>query len=185
MSAGIRIEQDERSKIEAETIKAGFLDEGFIRTMRFSELNGPEEYDNTHLFIDWHACFEFGLQQLLDWKEWITRQKEDPELWRQVPEVQRKSIERTLEDINAYDFTKPSDDVKNIWTIRNRLMRWNWNLVVGVETYDGHVGILNGRMARDKGHKKDLLHVVESREQRKAEVSMGEREKRGWHFPGT
>src|SRR2546425_4866972 len=95
MSEGIRIESDKRTQIEAETIRAGFLDQGFINTMRFSELNGPEEYDNTHLYVDWHACFEYGLMQLWDWREWITRQKQDPEIWATVPEVQKASIERT------------------------------------------------------------------------------------------
>lgn len=180
MSEGIRIESDRRTRIEAETIRAGFLDQGFINTMRFSELNGPEEYDNTHLYIDWRACFGFGMQQLSEWKEWITRQQEDPELWGQVPEVQKKSIERTLTDLNAYDFGKPFDDKNNIKVIRDRLAKYNINLVGGVLVYDGQTGILNGRMARDKGHKKDLLKVTENRQQRDREIEIGDQEKK--HF---
>ena len=172
MSGDIKIESDKRTAVEAETIKAGFLDQGFINTMRFSELNGPEEYDNTHLYVDWHACFAFGLQQLLEWKEWITRQKEDAEQWNVIPEVQKKSIERTLLDIGAYDFEKALDDEKNIKTIRDRLARWNINLVGGLLVYDGHIGILNGRMARDKGHKKDLLKVTENRKERDKEIEI-------------
>ena len=178
MSEGIRIESDKRTQIEAETIRAGFLDQGFINTMRFSELNGPEEYDNTHLYVDWHACFEYGLMQLWDWREWITRQKQDPEIWATVPEVQKASIERTLLDIKGYDFKKPADDEKNIKIIRNHLAKYNWNLVVGIYDYDGHIGILNGRMARDKGHKKDLLKVTENRKERDKEIEIEGQKKR-------
>jgi hypothetical protein len=178
MSEGIRIESDRRTRIEAETIRAGFLDQGFINTMRFSELNGPEEYDNTHLYIDWRACFGFGMQQLSEWKEWIKRQKDDPELWKEVPEQQKKSIERTLLDMEAYDFTKPFDDKNNIKVIRDRLAKYNINLVGGMLVYDGQTGILNGRMARDKGHKKDLLKVTENRKEHDREIEIGQEQKK-------
>ena len=179
----IRTESDKRTQIEAETIKAGFLDQGFINTMRFSELNGPEEYDNTHLFIDWHACFSYGLQQLFEWQEWIKRQEENLDLWKEVPEAQKKSIMRTLDDLAKYKLELPCDNEENIKIIRNHLQKYNWNLVVGIYVYDGHVGILNGRMARDKGHKKDLLKVTENHKERDKEVRIGD-EKRGFHIPG-
>ena len=181
MSSEITVKPNARTETEAQTIKAGFLDQGFINTMRFSELNGPEEYDNTHLFIDWHACFEFGMQQLYDWKEWIQKQKEDPEEWKMVPEAQKKSIDRTLEDLKTYDFGKPCDDESNIKTIRNNLMKWNWNLACGIYIYDGHVGILNGRMARDKGHKKDLLEIAKNPTDKAQVVEIGESKKHFWN----
>ena len=149
-----------------------------INTMRFSELNGVEEYYNTHLFIDWHACFEFGLQQLLEWKEWITKQKDDTDLWKTVPEDQKKAIERTILDLQTYDFKKPCDDKNNIRAIRNNLSKYNWNLVVGIYDYDGHIGILNGRMAKEKGHMKDLLKVTENQKDREREIRIGEEEKK-------
>jgi len=183
LSQEIRITSDKRTEIEAKTIQAGFLDQGFINTMRFSELNGPEEYDNTHLYVDWHACFEYGLQQLMDWLEWIKRQEDIKEIWDAVPEEQKKRIQRTKKDIEKYRFDKPSDDKENIRTIRNHLQKYNWNLIVGVYDYDGHTGILNGRMARAKGHKNDLLKVVEGQRNREKEISMGE-QKRGFHIPG-
>ena len=39
--------------------------------------------------------------------------------------------------------------------------------------YDGHYAILNGRMARGKGHMKDLLKVTSERKEREREVQMG------------
>lgn len=180
MSEGIRIESDRRTRIEAEVIRSGFLDQGFLNTMRFSELNGPEEYDNTHLYIDWRACFTFGLQQLVEWDEWIARQKDDEKEWSQVPEDQKKSIERIRADINCFDFKKPFDSKENIKVIREKLAKWNINLVGGLLVYDGQTGILNGRMARDKGHKKDLLKVTENRKERDREIEMGEK-KEHWY----
>lgn len=148
--------------------------------MRFSELNGPEEYDNTHLFIDWHALFEEGLKQLYDWNQWILKQKEEEKIWAGVPEVQKKNITRILTDLAVYDMTKSCDDVKNIKAIRNYLMKWNWNLTLGIYVYDGHVGILNGRMARDKGHKKDLLEISRNPTDRGQVVEIGQQQKK--HF---
>jgi len=65
LSQPLRIESDQRTKIEAETIRAGFLDQSFIPTMRFSELNGLEEYDNSILWMVWHGYIEWGLQQIV------------------------------------------------------------------------------------------------------------------------
>ena len=183
MSEGIRIESDRRTRIEAEVIRSGFLDQGFLNTMRFSELNGPEEYDNTHLFIDWHACFEYGLQQLYDWKEWIQKQKDEQKLWAEVPEEQKKSIDRTQADLACFDFNKMFDDKNNIKVIRDKLAKYNINLVGGILVYDGQTGILNGRMARDKGHKKDLLKVTENRKERDRDIEMGEK-KGHWYTLG-
>lgn len=180
MSEGIKIESDRRTRIEAEVIRSGFLDQGFLNTMRFSELNGPEEYDNTHLYIDWRACFIFGLQQLVEWDEWIQKQKDDPVEWAKVPEDQKKSIERTRKDIALFDFDKMFDDKNNIKVIRDKLAKYNINLVGGILVYDGQTGILNGRMARDKGHKKDLLKVTENRKERDRDIGMGEK-KEHWY----
>lgn len=179
MSGDVKIESDKRTQVEAETIKAGFLDQGFINTMRFSELNGPEEYDNTHLYIDWHACFGYGLQQLLEWKEWVTRQEDDPKVWAEVPPEQKAAIARIKTDIDKFDFAKPIDHPENIKTIRDKLARWNINLVGGILVYDGQTGILNGRMARDKGHKKDLLEVTRNNRERDKEIEVAKQKRFG------
>lgn len=181
MSEGIRIESDRRTRIEAEVIRSGFLDQGFLNTMRFSELNGPEEYDNTHLYIDWRACMAFGLQQLVEWDEWIKKQKDDAKLWAEVPDEQKKSIARTQADLACFDFNKMFDDKNNIKVIRDKLAKYNINLVGGILVYDGQTGILNGRMARDKGHKKDLLKVTENRKDRERDIEMGEKKKDHWY----
>lgn len=180
MSEVVKIESDKRTQVEAKVIESGFLDQDFINTMRFSELNGPEEYDNTHLYIDWRACFAFGLQQLMEWKEWIQGQKDNAEIWAVVPENEKQSIERTLTDISAFKFDLPFDDKENIKIIREKLAKYNINLVGGLLVYDGQTGILNGRMARDKGHKKDLLKVTENRKERDREIEMGERRDHWW-----
>lgn len=180
MSSDIVVKPNPRTETEAQTIKEGFLGQGFINTMRFSELNGPEEYDNTHLFIDWHALFEEGLKQLYDWNQWILKQKEDEKIWNEVPEDQKKNITRTLADLAEYDTEKSCDDVKNIKWIRNKGMKWNWNLTLGIYVYDGHTGILNGRMARDKGHKKDLLEISRNPTDRGQVVEIGQQAKK--HF---
>lgn len=180
MSEGIIVKPNPRTETEAKTIREGFLGKDFVLSMRFSELNGPEEYDNTHLFIDWHALFEEGLKQLYDWNQWILKQKEDEKIWSEVPEVQKRSITRTLEDLSKYDMALPCDHVKNIGAIRNYLMKWNWNLTLGIYVYDGHTGILNGRMARDKGHKKDLLEISRNPTDRGQVVEVGQKQNK--HF---
>ena len=180
MSSPISIESDRRTRVEADTIRAGFLDQGFINTMRFSELNGLEEYDNTHLYVDWHALFSFGLQQLFEWKEWIKRQEDETPIWNTVPEEQKKAIQRTFTDLDEYEITKPIDDKQNIKVLRN-LAKYDWNICVGCYVYDGHVGILNGRMARDKGHKKDLLKITENQNNRKPDIHLGDEDKKHWY----
>ena len=51
----ITIQPDQYNLMLAENAKAAFIDQGFINTMRFSELNGDEEYDNTFLYAIWHG----------------------------------------------------------------------------------------------------------------------------------
>ena len=76
MSLGqtITIQPDQYNLMLAENAKAAFIDQGFINTMRFSELNGDEEYDNTFLYAIWHGYLETGLQQTNEYVEWILRE---------------------------------------------------------------------------------------------------------------
>jgi hypothetical protein len=139
----------------------GFTDQGFINTMRFSELNGEEEFDNTHLFIDWHALLEYGLQQLQEYQEWLQQEK-DSDRWSLVPEDQKKRIERWESDIGKFKKEFPADNIENIAVFRNYLSKYNVNIATAIYVYDGQTGILNGRMARGRGHKKELLQLNEN-----------------------
>src|SRR5437016_8905702 len=74
MGQSILIPPDQYNLMLAENAKAAFIDQGFINTMRFSELNGDEEYDNTFLYAIWHGYLETGLQQTNEYVEWILRE---------------------------------------------------------------------------------------------------------------
>lgn len=214
----INVESDERTKIEAETIRAGFLDQSFIPTMRFSELNGFEEYDNSLLWMLWHGFIEYGLQQVVAYNSWIIRELERMEegleesengadislatesnrpaptmeyisklldnenVRKTIPYDQRARIYRYFLDLSKfllYIQKRPGialDSEKVMWLMRTYLSSYNNNLSDGVILYDGHYAILNGRMARAKGHKKDLLKVTENRKERDKQVNMGKKE---------
>lgn len=213
----ITVESDQRTKIEAETIRAGFLDQSFIPTMRFSELNGFEEYDNSLLWMLWHGFIEYGLQQIVAYNSWIIRELErmeegldenengsdislagdakkpaptmdyisnlldDEHVRKTIPYDQRARIYRYFLDLSkflSYVGTRPGvalDSEKVMWLMRTYLSAYNNNISDGVILYDGHYAILNGRMARGKGHKKDLLKVTENRKERDKQVSMGKK----------
>src|SRR5207249_5193119 len=98
--------------------------------------------------------------------------------YKTVTDNKKKDIEQTIHDLSTYDFKKPCDDKNNIRAIRNNLSKYNWNLVVGIYDYDGHIGILNGRMAKEKGHMKDLLKVTENQKEREREIRRGAEEKK-------
>src|SRR5206468_12066425 len=74
MGQSIVIQPDQYNLMLAENAKAAFIDQGFINTMRFSELNGDEEYDNTFLYAIWHGYLETGLHQTNEYVEWILRE---------------------------------------------------------------------------------------------------------------
>lgn len=209
----ITVESDQRTKIEAETIRAGFLDQSFIPTMRFSELNGFEEYDNSLLWMLWHGFVEYGLQQIVQYNNWIIRELERMDMGQpenaidhslsvdakkpsptldyiaklldttpvknEIPYDQRARIYRYFMDLSLFlsHISRhpgiPLDSEKVMWLMRTYLSGYNNNISDGIILYDGHYAILNGRMARGKGHKKDLLKVTENRKERDKQVSMG------------
>ncbi len=214
LSQPLRIESDQRTKIEAETIRAGFLDQSFIPTMRFSELNGLEEYDNSILWMVWHGYIEWGLQQIVGYNSWIIREleriysglpedenggselqlnenlkKQAPTLdyieslldnenvRKTVPYDQRARIYRYFQDLSMFlvHLQKHQgvalDSERVMWMMRTYLTAYNNNLADGVVLYDGHYAILNGRMARNKGHKKDLLKVTENRKEHEKQIN--------------
>ena len=212
MGQEIKIESDKRTQVEAETLKAGFLDQGFINTMRFSELNGLEEYDNSFLWILWHSYIEWGLQQITQYNSWIIRELEmmssgvkeisdnsvvqkqgtvyldyiqamldDVKVKQKIPYDQRTRIYRYFQDLakflsyigNTKRLGIALDAQKVLWLLRTYLADYNENLTDAIVLYDGHYAILNGRMARGKGHMKDLLKVTSERKEREREVQMG------------
>ena len=240
----------------AENAKAAFIDQGFINTMRFSELNGDEEYDNTFLYAIWHGYLETGLQQTNEYIEWILRElatlAETPEkpfpkfidrinnplttlndvadlldriptaeTWlgnnyvtsedkRGLPYDQKQRIYRFFTDLSkvlegykalknvpppqAQEGTRvlsAKDEQVEVDTfhhymiglIRRYLTDYNQNLVDFVTFYDCHIAILNGRMARGRGHKKELLQLSQTALERKPGVQIGspsEDEKKHW-----
>ena len=164
----------------AKVTSTGFLDQGFINTMRFSELNGDEEYDNTFLYIAWHFMAEGGMQQVRQQSADLKRMKGDPEQWDKLKPNEKERVEDFILRAGEYDYTKPVDDKKNIWVMRNKLADINENVMDAVMFYDGHTAILNGRMARAKGHKKDLIEVVKSADRNEKDVQVGDGEKK--HF---
>lgn len=213
MSTPITIVPDQRTQIEAETIKAGFLDQSFIPTMRFSELNGLEEYDNSILWMVWHGHIEYGLQQIVGYNAWVIRELEriqsgrpeqdegvdlnlsedlkkqaptldyiakvldDANVKKVVPYDQRARIFRYFQDLSLFLThiqKKPGvalDSERVMWLMRTYLTPYNNNLADGVVLYDGHYAILNGRMARGRGHKKDLLTAIDTRKDRTPQVT--------------
>lgn len=214
-------------KTLSEGLKAAFIDQGFINTMRFSELNGDEEYDNTFLFIAWHGYLETGLQQLraynedllfnleriegislddlkklvakyppsktpghlfdeelfkLPYSEPVVKLQSDYQKYLEdlinseqvktvIPYEQRMRILRYIGDyftawktIALMAIRGERDGKKAIGTIRQYLADYNENLGVDFSLfYDGHTALLNGRMARDRGHKKELMSVAHGR----------------------
>src|SRR5437867_3114900 len=209
MSQSISVTPDRRTLVEAEVLRAGFLDQGFNKTMRFSELNGEEEFDNSFLWMLWHGYIEFGLGQLREYAHWILRELEmdgsdigfQDKLSQQkpldylegllkkredIPFDQRARIYRFFQDLlvirAALKDKTPIDHKDRITLIRSYLADYNENLSDAIILYDGHYAILNGRMARGKGHKKDLLEVVKDQRQREKEIQMGEENKKhGWN----
>jgi len=213
LSNAITIVPDQRTQIEAETIKAGFLDQSFIPTMRFSELNGLEEYDNSILWMVWHGYIEWGLQQVVQYNAWIIRELEvltesgnvddlsialkspntkptleyigklidNPAVKSAIPYDQRARIYRYFQDLALFLEAirkKPGialDSDKIMWLMRTYLASYNGNIADGIVLYDGHYAILNGRMARGRAHKKDLLSVTDNRKDRKPVVEMGKK----------
>jgi len=211
LSQPLRIESDQRTKIEAETIRAGFLDQSFIPTMRFSELNGLEEYDNTMLWMIWHGQIEYGWGRLLEYNNWIIRELEriyaglpeedvetvlSKELKNQAPTLtyigtlidseavrktipydQRARIYRYFLDLSLFLLhlqNNPGialDAGKSIWLIRTYVANYCNPIADGIIAFDGHYAILNGRMARNKGHKKDLLKVTENRKEHEKQIN--------------
>ena len=74
-----------------------------------------------------------------------------------------------------------------IGLIRRFLSDYNQNLVDFVTFYDCHIAILNGRMARGRGHKKELLQLSQTALERKPGVTIGQiggdDEKKSWWKP--
>jgi hypothetical protein len=261
MSLGqtVTIQPDQYNLMLAENAKAAFIDQGFINTMRFSELNGDEEYDNTFLYAIWHGYLETGLQQINEYVEWILREMailaeaapnslpfkdfktriESPvptlndvadlldriptaEVWwakegyyltadqdpkKGLPYDQKQRIYRFFLDLakilEGYKTLKtmpPSEDGTRVLSakeeqievdtfhhymiglIRRYLSEYNQNLVDFVTFYDCHIAILNGRMARGRGHKKELLQLAQTALERKPGVQVGapEDDKKHW-----
>ena len=255
MGQSIVIQPDQYNLMLAENAKAAFIDQGFINTMRFSELNGDEEYDNTFLYAIWHGYLETGLQQTNEYVEWILRElailSEGPgsqafpafkdrmgkpsttmqdlsdlldrvptaETWyegyyvtqddkRGLPYDQKQRIFRffidlskVLEGYGALKTLPPQEDGTRILSakdeavevdtfhhhmiglIRRYLSDYNQNLVDFVTFYDCHIAILNGRMARGRGHKKELLQLSQTALERKPGVQIGspaDDEKKHW-----
>lgn len=174
----------------AEGLKAAFIDQGFINTMRFSELNGDEEYDNTFLYIAWHGYLETGIQQLREYNEWLNRELEtiagddvvknddyskylnalleNQKVKDTIPYDQRMRIKRYIQDymsawttIGTMSLKGERDGKKAIGVVRQYLGDYNENLGVDFTLfYDGHTALLNGRMARGRGHKKEIMSVA-------------------------
>ncbi len=259
MSQAIVIPPDQYNLMLAENAKAAFIDQGFINTMRFSELNGDEEYDNTFLYAIWHGYLETGLQQINEYLEWILREMailaeaggaqkfpdfktrvDQPtttladvadlldriptaEVWwakegyyltkdvdpkRGLPYDQKQRIFRFFLDLSmvlqGYKTLKtlpPAEDGTRVLSakqelvevdtfhhymiglIRRYLADYNQNLVDFVTFYDCHIAILNGRMARGRGHKKEVLELSRTVGERKPGVQIGsptEDEKKHW-----
>src|SRR5438445_3539395 len=164
----------------AKVVGSGFLDQGFINTMRFSELNGDEEYDNTVLYIAWHFLAEGGMQQVRQQAADLRRLKTDPVQWNKLDAGEKERVEDIITRENAYDYSKPVDDKKNIWTMRNKIADINENVMDSIMFYDGHTAILNGRMARAKGHKKDLIDLSKNANANEKDIQVGDGEKK--HF---
>ena len=189
--------------------------------MRFSELNGFEEYDNSLLWMLWHGFIEYGLQQTVQYNNWILRELErmkegqteaieqglsvdarkpsptldyvaglldNENVKKEIPYDQRARIYRYFLDLSSFLLhiqKRPGvalDSEKVMWLMRTYLSAYNNNISDGVILYDGHYAILNGRMARGKGHKKDLLKVTENRKDRDKQVTMGK--KHFWNRDG-
>src|SRR3989475_9461296 len=165
----------------AKVTSTGFLDQGFINTMRFSELNGDEEYDNTFLYIAWHFMAEGGMQQVRQQDADLKRMKGDQEQWGKLQPNEKERVEDFIKRASEYDYTKPVDDKKNIWVMRNKLADVNENVMDAIMFYDGHTAILNGRMARAKGHKKDLIEVAKGADRNEKDVQVGDDKKHFWN----
>ena len=161
-------------------MSTGFLDQGFINTMRFSELNGDEEYDNTFLYIAWHFLAEGGMQQIRQQVADLTRLKGDSKQWGELKPNEQERVNEILTRASEYDYTKPVDDKKNIWVMRNKLADINENVMDSIMFYDGHTAILNGRMARAKGHKKDMIEMSKNTNANEKDIQVGDDEKK--HF---
>src|SRR5438093_2326145 len=129
LSQPLNIESGVLAKAMAVVLEAGFLNQGFINSMRFSELNGDEEYDNTFLYITWHALASGGMQQVREQVADLERLKRTPEQYMQQTEASRERIEDFLTKAKKYQYDKPIDDVDNIKVMNNELADYNENLM--------------------------------------------------------
>ena len=160
-------------------LEAGFLNQGFINSMRFSELNGDEEYDNTFLYITWHALASGGMQQVREQVADLERLKRTAEQYMAQSEASRERIEDFLAKARKYQYDKPIDDVENIKVMNNELADYNENLMDATDLfYNGHIAILNGRMARARGHKKEAIELSRNVDDKERQISEGEEKKK-------
>ncbi len=78
----------------SEALKAGFISTDFILTMRNSEINGSEHFDNAYLSMGWHGYYLAGLQNLAF--------RYNDFLYRMLERIAGTPIEKIQEIVNQY-----------------------------------------------------------------------------------
>lgn len=166
----VTLKSDRYTRMLAEIGVRAFIDRDFMMTMRFSELNGGEEFDNAMAFAIWHGYLETGIQQIRAYADGIVQLQREPDKWNSVPEDQKTRISDLLEKFKKYDDSKPVDHKDKIRIIRNYLQYYNENLMDGVIFYDIHTAILNGRFAKGRAGMKEILEMSKTALQREFDI---------------
>lgn len=175
MSSEIRSESDRYTKAVAETVRDAFTNPDRRLTMRFTHLNGPEEFDNAQAWARTYFLLETGMVQIKQKIEEYTMLLASKEKDK-IPKDQLDNINDFMAHFKEYDETKPIDSAKNLSTIRKHFRGYNYNIGYGVIMYDMHYALLNGRYADNGQARKDVLELTQEGVKHEKDVQVG-----GWN----
>lgn len=144
---------DKYTEALSKTIETGFTSKNIIDTMRFSDLDGMEEFSNTMAYANARSWLYTGISQIQREAEALKKYKAGDKS--EVPagaEYDPKVVDDLLDKWSQYDTTKPPEEEKNFNTIINHLWRYNRNLMWAVHVFlPSHLAVLNGKYATKGG----------------------------------
>jgi hypothetical protein len=141
--------------------------------MRFSELEQDEEFDNAGAFATWHLLFETGISQMKDYVQRLKITLNDKNESKKIPEDQKSNINSLISKFSMFKDELPIDSPENIRIIRNYLRNYNQSLAFGILMYDFHRTLLNGRIARNRQGRREVIEVTKTILQRDYEIELG------------
>lgn len=164
-----------------------FGSKDIIDTMRFTELDGVEEFSNSMAFGNARSWLYTGISQLQREIEALKKYKEagyktpvteeDTGLPKDA-EYDPKIVDDLLEKWKLYDMSLNPENPKNLIVVLNYLWRYNRNLMWVVHVFFPiHLAVLNGRYARGSRTFKAFVSMAKNLYQRDDEVEIGGRQR--------